>query len=325
MNRTLEPKSLGDILSETFTIYKSNFLRLAAIVSIVAVPLAVLGFIVNLPFLAHGGDIYHEDMLKAIIGILLALPSFVAFILMAGAIIHAVAEQYFNQPVSIGRAYRFAWRRLGAMFGASVLYGLTIFGILWVATLISAIISVIISIGIGVNSEWQVVFAIASILMLIATPPAIYLGTIWNFAPQTALLEGCGPTAALSRSAALVKGSWWRVLGIVLLLLTIASIIGMIFYTPRIIVYMPKIIVAVNQATTGFIPYATTEPTSWTMIAASICALIGYIVYIPIFTIGHTLLYFDLRVRKQGYSLDALANDLGLITTSADTAASPTE
>ena len=323
MNTTLGPRNLGDILSETFTIYKRNFLRLIAIMSIVMVPFAVV-LIISLSLLIPTyGEPWTEApspfMLLILIPIYFAF--FAASVLMVGAVIHAAAQQYFNQPVSTGRAYSFAWRRLGDMFWALVLAWLAIGGIY----LAAISISVIIAVAIGGTYSWLIGFGVAFLLIFLVAPAAIYLGTIWNFIGQTALLEGCGPTTALSRSAVLVKGSWWRVLGIVLLLLTIASIIGMIFYTPRIIVYMPKIIVAVNQATTGFIPYATTEPTSWTMIAASICALIGYIVYIPIFTIGHTLLYFDLRVRKQGYSLDALANDLGLITTSADTAASPTE
>jgi MFS family permease len=309
MNRTLAPKSLEGILSETFTIYKNNFLRLIAMVSIVAVPFTIVYLIVNLLFPAYGEGAT-KALSNAIISIPLFLASFVAFILMGGAVIHAVSEQYFNQPVNIGRAYSFAWHRTGDMFWAMFLAGLAIGGIFLAAT----IISVIISIATGGFSGWQVAMAVTGILILIAAPPAIYLGIIWTFMLQAALLEGCGPTAALSHSSALVKRNWWRVLGIVLLLLTIVSAINMILY-------IPAMMGAANQATTGFLPYTTTEPTSWTMIAATIGGLIGNIICIPIFTIGETLLYFDLRVRKQGYSLDALANELGLGSTSIDTVA----
>jgi len=312
MNGTLGQRNLRDILRDTFTIYGRNFWRFVAIVSIVAVPSAVVGFIVNMLF-----PIYGEGMTgalsNAIISIPLGLAVFAASILMAGAVIHAVSEQYFNQPVSIGRAYSFAWHRLGAMFWAVVLYVLAISGIFLAAMLAAILISVIVSVTTGGISDWLTAFAIAGPIVLVVAPAAIYLGIIWNFMVQTALLEGCGPTSALSRSASLVKGNWWRVLGIILLLLTIVSIIG-------IILYMPAMMGTISETTAGFIPYAATEPPNWVIAWTTIGGLIGNIICVPFFTIGETLLYFDLRFRKQGYNLDALANELGLRSISTDTA-----
>lgn len=310
MNRTLKPRNLGDILSDTFTIYKNNFWRLAAIVAIVAVPIAVLYLIVELLFPAHDGGAT-GTLANAIFSLLLSVTSSVVFLLMGGAVIHAVSEQYFNQPVNIGRAYSFAWDRLSDMFWATVLAGLAIYGILVAATIISLFTSMAIGVGI---SGWQGMMAFTAILLIIATPPALYLGITWTFIVQAALLEDCGPRAALSHSSALVKRSWWRVLGIVLLLVIIVMIITMIFYMPAIISY-------VKQFAAGFVPYATIEPPIWVMIATMIGGLIGDIICIPIFTISATLLYFDLRVRKQNYSLDALANELGLTSAPADTGA----
>jgi hypothetical protein len=57
------------------------------------------------------------------------------------------------------------------------------------------------------------------------------------------------------------------------------------------------------------------------MIWALIGGAIGSIISLPIFAIGQTLLYFDLRARKQGYSLDVLADELGF-RTPTDTVAS---
>jgi hypothetical protein len=147
---------------------------------------------------------------------------FAASIWMGGAIIHAVSEQYFNQPINIGRAYSFAWQRMGAMFGAMVLVYLAMAGIFLAAILIAVIIAA----AIGGSYRWLITFVIAGTLTFAVAPAAIYLGINWAFILPTALLKGCGPKAALSHSAALVKQSWWRVLGIVLLLLTTVSING---------------------------------------------------------------------------------------------------
>jgi MFS family permease len=307
MNRTLAPTNLEGILKDTFYIYKNNFLRLTAIASIVVVPIAIVSLIINLLLPTYGKEATGV-LSNALISLPVALVAFVAYILMFGAIVHAMAEQYFNQPVSIGRAYSFAWRRMGDMFGAVVLYGLAIGGIFLAAILISVIIAA----AIGGTYSWLIGFAIAFILILFATPPALYLGIIWNFMVQTAMLEGCGPRAALSHSAAVVKGSWWRVLGIVLLLLLIVQAIFMIFN-------IPAMMGAVSWIMTGVMSGTMTEtppqlPT-WVMIWSTVGGAIGYIISFPIYTIGETLLYFDLRVRKQGYNLDALANELGLRST----------
>jgi hypothetical protein len=320
MNRTLAPKSLGGILGETFTVYKRNFLRLIAIMAIVTVPFAVVLITPLSLLIPTYGEPWTEApspfMLLILIPIYFAY--FAALVLTTGAVIHAAAEQYFNQPVSIGRAYSFAWRRMGDMFGASVLYGLAIGGIY----LAAISISIIIAIAIGGTYSWLIAFAIAFLLISLVTPAAIYLGTNWAFNKFTALLEGCGPKTALSRSAALVKGSWWRVLGILLLLLLIMQVIDMIIV---MIFYIPEMTGIVSDIMTGAMGGAETHFPTWSITVAMAGGFIANIISLPIYTIGYTLLYFDLRVRKQGYSLDALANELGLRSISTDTAAIPPE
>jgi hypothetical protein len=322
MNRTLEPKSLKDILIETFTIYKNNFLRLIAIVAIVQVPMVALSIIVS-PLMPAYGELVTEatSPFTSIFWIPIYLVFFAASIWMGGAIIHAVSEQYFKQPINIGRAYSFAWQRMGAMFGAVVLVYLAMAGIFLAAILIGVIIAV----AIGGSYSWLIGCVIAAVLTFAVAPAAIYLGTNWVFILPTAMFEGYGPKAALAHSSALVKQNWWRVLGIVMLLLIIVQIIAMIFYTPAMIG-------AVTWTITGDITGAITEtttglPTGLTglMILAMAGGAIGSIISVPIGMIGITLLYFDLRVRKHGYNFNDLANELGLTSTSTATTASPTE
>ena len=320
MNNTLAPKSFEGILKETFIIYKNNFLRLIGTVAIVQVPYVILvGIAIALSLGLAYSNLGDEDpsLLIYLIGIPIGLAMAAASIWMVGAIIHAVAEQYFNRPVSIGRAYGFAWHRLGDMFWAAVLVYLALAGIFMAAILIS----VLISIPAGGISGWLIGFVITSTMILIITPAIIYLATNWVFILQTALLERCGPVAALSHSWTLVKGSWWRVLGMVMLLLLIVQAVFMIFYMPAMMGTLGGVMSGImSEAPGGFTPYAAPAFPTWT-IWALIGGAIGNIISTPIFIIGITLLYFDLRVRKQGYSLDALADELGLRRISTDTVA----
>lgn len=256
MTSILGPRKFGDILGETFRIYGRNFLKLLAIVAIVEVILVVVGIFAGIFSLQQpiaGGDI--ESLIISVVIFLVAV--IVAYPLMAGALIHAVSEQYLRQKISIGQAYRFAWRRFGAILGAWILAFLAVAGI------IAICISVVIFSWVG----W--------ICVVVGSVAAIYLIVGWIFLCQAALLEGLGPIAALSRSWALVKGNWWRVFGIMLVVSLIAVAIGAIL---------------------GLIPV--------------VGETIGNILVAPITMTSATLLYYDLRVRKEGYSLEALVEEL---------------
>jgi len=247
MTSILGPRGLGDILGETFSIYKRNFLKLFVIVAIVEVaPLGILLFAVFCfralaPIPPAEIGIGRLLTLLIPIGIVLLVFLIVVWPLMQGALIHAVSEQYLRKTIGIGRAYRFAWRNLGA----------------------------------GIRAMFLAVLALVGMsITIIGIPFVIYFGVRWTFILQAVSLEHVGAKAALSRSSALVKGNWWRVLGIVL-------VVG--------------ILAAVVSAILAQIPV--------------VGGIIGGTLSTTIVIIGATLLYYDLRVRKEGYNLDILALD----------------
>jgi len=260
MSTTLNPRNIGDILGDTFRIYGKNFWKLLAIAAIVLGVLGVIQIIAGpglLPLIMTGVAI--EALTGWIIAglIILVVAHILGGILMGGALIHAVSEQYLRQTISIGQAYRFAWARLWDMIGAGILAFLAIGGIIAVSVFVAIF-------------SW-----VGWILVVVGSCASIYLMIRWIFILPAALLEGLGPTAALSRSSGLVKKNWWRVLGIMLVVALISGAISAIL---------------------GMMPM--------------VGAIIGSILATPIYTIANTLLYYDLRVRKEEYSLEALASEL---------------
>ena len=102
---------------------------------------------------------------------------------------------------------------------------------------------------------------------------------------------------SLSRSAFLVKKNWWRVLGILIVLGLIGSILsavagGVIGFVIGLI----GVAVGASEVLIG-------------QVAELAGSLVG-IFFAPIGLIGVTLLYFDLRVRKEGYNLEVMAQEL---------------
>ncbi len=126
-------------------------------------------------------------------------------------------------------------------------------------------------------------------LLIVGLPLFFYIWVTWYFYSQAIMIEGKrGPRMALGRSHGLVKGSWWRVFGmgtgfvVLLVMLYIVAII-------------PGLILSTGTPIAGGILLA---------IAGSLVAPLGYI--------GTTLVYFDLRIRKENYTRQELASELGV-------------
>ena len=250
---TLGPRTLGEILSDTFGIYRRNFWRLIAIVAIVYASLLILFLIILGIFfiLQSAGGTFVLSLVNMIPILLFAIILVAFFLVLQGAVIHAVSEQNIRRPITIGRAYAFTLEKLGAMLGASILAFLAVF---------------------------------AMAITIIGIPFAVYFGVRWYFILPVALLEGYSPRAALSRSSELVQNNWWRVLGILLVAGIVVTIIDIIL---------------------AFIP---------------ILGPLASILTTPVFFIAHTLLYYDLRVRREGhggFSLETLARELRIQTDGA--------
>jgi hypothetical protein len=269
MERTLGPWNAGGLIKETFTIYKNNFWRLAAIIAVSAISSATFGFFIKL-FVGTSAQTmrWNWDLIWILI---ISYPIIIILsIFTGGAAIQAVAQQYLNRPINLGWAFSSAGWKIGVMLGATLLVALATAGMA---------------------------------ITIIGIPAAIYFGTTWSFILQVALLEHCGPRKALSYSSSLVKGNWWRVVGIMVLF-------GLIVWGISAVLSFPVTIATVFQTFTRGITGAPMEPSMGFLIASTIVSTIAGIIGAPIFIIGETLLYFDLRVRKQGYSLDNLSREL---------------
>jgi len=124
-----------------------------------------------------------------------------------------------------------------------------------------------------------------SILMIVIVgiPLFFWLLVVWFFAAEAIMVEGKGPVSALGRSRELVRGSWWRlfVIGVVYVFISIGMLV------PLLIAY--AVLANLNE------------------VVANLYQFLAVAAIAPIASIGAVLVYFDLRVRKEGYTLDRLA------------------
>jgi hypothetical protein len=107
---------------------------------------------------------------------------------------------------------------------------------------------------------------------LILLPVAIYLFINWSLLVQVIVAEGEGPLRAMGRSRQIVRGQWWRTLGINLAIALLAFLPGLL---------IGRVTGSIDQ------PWATALGTG-----------LGGAITAPFIALAQTLLYADLRARK---------------------------
>lgn len=121
--------------------------------------------------------------------------------------------------------------------------------------------------------------------------PGIALTALYTVVTPAMMIEEIGPVEGMRRSWRLVKPRFWGVLGIVALAWLISAFIG------NLLGGAPS---AIGTILGGSF--------AWLWIAVG--AVLASIVSAPITAIVDTLLYFDGRIRNEGFDLQVMAQDL---------------
>jgi membrane-anchored glycerophosphoryl diester phosphodiesterase (GDPDase) len=132
---------------------------------------------------------------------------------------------------------------------------------------------------------------------LLALVPVVF-GLIWIyvrllFTSQTIIIEHLGPVQAIRRSWRLTKDFFWRTLGYVI-------VIGILVF---VITALPAgVIQGVTQLLISDIRLIMLVNTMVETIVAVFATPFGMIAY--------TLMYYDLRIRKEGFDIEQQTTDL---------------
>jgi len=284
----LRPMSVGDLLDEAIRLYRNHFVTFVGIVALWQVPLTILQTIPaifsGMASLEMGGQLAGGSPDYGLLGQSLAglgltilaalLNSLITGTLINGALARAMAASYLGQPIGILEAYHLGWRTFLSLFGAIVI-ATPVFMILYFGV-------------------------ISLICCLIALPALIWIIARWSVFTQTIVLENLGPLAGLRRSQALTDGHTWRIIGI---LLALGVFLFLLTSIPEGIAAAITFLVA-----TDFV----TNPTAYAIITAlqTLVSMVSNILVLPLGLAVLTLLYFDLKVRKEGFDLEMRAKAL---------------
>jgi len=201
--------------------------------------------------------------------VLLTFGVLVLYMLILTPIVRAISlrvvmQEYVDQPVTFGEAFSSSLARFGPLLGSVILYGVLVF--------LSFFACVI---------------------------PSIYLSIAWAFVAQVVVLEGLGGMDALNRSKQLVAGHWWRVFGVLFLIGVVTAVIS------NLVQYAVGAALPPYDQVPG--PFGRPIITNFRFgnYAVGILAMqIAQVFFAAYSAVCVTLLYLDLRIRKEGFDLE---------------------
>jgi hypothetical protein len=123
--------------------------------------------------------------------------------------------------------------------------------------------------------------------------PGVWLFVVWAVATPVLLVEGLQGRAALRRSVALVEGRWWQTFGRLFVGFLLAGILSTVVQG----VFAIGIVHAHGDALV--------------LALSAVAGIAGMLLSTPLQAALLTVMYFDLRVRREGYDLELLAFELG--------------
>lgn len=304
----MQPMSFTDILDGMFTLYRHHFRLFLGI----AVVYLVIAFLIDQMYAFTAFNLGMEGAPPILFYHLLG--TFLLSLLVGGALIYASAHVFLKRDITAGDALKQTLQRYFPLLGSALL---------WVLAIFSPFI-VIIGMPFLIYFGGQLDNALLWMLMglgafIIGIPFSIYFGVRWGLYSLPVLFEKTSATKALSRSTELVKGTWWRVFGIMVAIFLITFMISFILQTSFWTLF---------NSITGptLAEKAAEEPTVWESIRILFVPTpndIGWSAYLirsfvtlsiaallmPIGSIGSALLYFDMRIRKEAYDLEVQATD----------------
>src|SRR5262249_2368144 len=187
--------SVGHVFSSAWAIFSANIGIFLAIGLIVALPNLIALMLAPAETIPPANPPLGTDLGAGAVGLgfvggILA----VVLTLVSQAVILYVAFQYLRgQPVTLGDAVQKGFARLLPILGLVILFFLGV----WVGLILLVI-------------------------------PGIMLMVAWSVSVAACVVEGTGPIASLTRSAALTKGYRWKIFGIFVLIWIASLIVGLL-------------------------------------------------------------------------------------------------
>ncbi len=272
-----QPMVFTDILDGMFSLYGRHFRLFFGIIAVYL----VLGFAIDQisAFLSTDDALFATNIL---VSVFTGICRVVVIILVSAALTYASARIYLGRAITPGDALQQAQHHFWTYFGAVFFWSLAVGGMA---------------------------------VTIIGIPFAIYFGVRWGLYGVPIMIEGSRARNALRRSTELVRGAWLRVFAITLLITVITFMLAFIL-TAAFDYVLSSVGVPEAEEPTTFLEnirrlfISDVNEIGWSAYTVRSFVQLCITAFImPIERIGFTLLYFDQRIRKEGFGVARQVTD----------------
>ena len=227
----LRPLTVGEVLDGAVKVirrYPKPTLGLSAIIAVVSTVLGLLvvlagdysSFADNIRSGGNADDPFANGTDVASIPV--SALGWLAGLVLTGFLVVVVGKAVLGQPATFGETWQQVRRRIWALLGLALLTGLI--------TVAPIVVGVLAAVVLAFISPVLLIIGIPVVIAAVCL--GIYLYVRVSLATAALVLEKATVRTALTRSGVLVKGDWWRVFGILLLVQVISSVVGQVLVIP---------------------------------------------------------------------------------------------
>lgn len=310
MSLDLRPLSLGELLDRAFSLFRRHFWLFVGLMAIPSAFTLLIAIGMELLQRAPGTAVFSPDgdpsmVAAAIIGATVAFIAVfvgysIAYMVTLGATTVAVSDLYVGRPATIGGSYSRMRGMTGRLMLLMLFIALRLFGmfvILLLAVLIPVMLFAVLA---ATGGRSPAAAAAGAVIGMVGTFGAMIATAVFSLRYSVAVpalvLENGTAGDSIRRSVELTRGSRWRAGVLVLFALVITYAAMAIFQGPFIVGAMA----AGPESTTAF----------WLQLAGAVTGTIGGAVTGSLMIIALALLYYDIRIRKEGLDMQLMLSSL---------------
>jgi hypothetical protein len=289
----LRPLTLSEIFNGAVSYIRTNPKATLGLTAVVVVVMQIITMIATLgPLTAYGRITTDrpDELTWGVVGAWAAsiaaglLVTWLGGMLLSGMLTVIVGRAVFGSSITVGETWAKIRGRLLPLLGLALLEGAVVAALVGLVAVTIALAAAVGNGAVGVLLGFPLVLVVVALM--------VYLYTAVLFAPVLIVLERLPVIDAITRSFALVRNGFWRVLGIRLLTFIVASVIADATAAPFSVVGQLMIS---GTSSTGALLAGT--------IIASIGGAIGQIITAPFNAGVIVLLYTDRRMRAEAFDL----------------------
>ncbi len=298
----LKPMSLSELLDRTFTLYRNNFWLFCGLMAIPQVVIAALSILIYFNPATRTTPVIQPNpqdpfaplaALGPLLGaaLLSVFSVSIVFGFAVGAVTFAVSGLCLGKPVSIRKSYSMLRGRIPGLLGLILILFIIAFVFVMAGLLAGVIVGGLVG---GLLSLITPVLTVLFVFLAVIAGMVLGFWLLMRYyvSIPVFLLEDRGAFDALARSGVLTKGHRWRIL-------VAAIVMGLIIVVIRFVFEWPFALHGILQPRRVVIPL-------WQLVGSSVAGAFSGTLVGALVTITMVLIYYDVRIRKEAFDLEAM-------------------